>query len=434
MKKSLFFVTFLLIIMSCTRQSSKDNFPKPNLLPNSYSGKGNAISLSREEYYDKVLGMLVGSAIGDAMGAPTEMWDRKNIRIQKGYVDSLDLVLREQSPEGPWLTNLPAGSTTDDTRWKHLGVEYIITQKQDSLNPVDFAKYIVKVYDQETVELATNSKEYENIERGYSHITWLIEWVKVAKPFINKDLIAFNNQLSKFYGGEMSCAGMLYAPVIGAYFPAQPEKSYQQAFGLSIFDIGYARDITSLTAAYVSKAMQSGVSYGDITLITREIDPENYFNSRLIGRVAYKSLEQAKSMVAEAFSITEKDIPSDLKLPSNFKRSALYYVQLQKAYSLLEAQLQRIPFHAGEIHLINLTALEFSNGDFMKAMEFVTNFGRDNDTVGAVTGAILGAYWGVRKLPTELVSKSIKTNKEIVGIDLEKLAQQLVDHRMGDDN
>jgi len=419
----------MMLVMGCTRPSSEDNFPEPSV--SSRPVTTTSMPLSREQYYDKVLGMLVGSAIGDAMGAPTEMWDRNSINVQKGYVDSLDLVLREQSPEGPWLTNLPAGSTTDDTRWKHLGVEYLITQQQDSLNPVDFANYIVTVYDQEREALANKPKEYENIERGFSHITWLIEWVRVAKPFIENDLVAYNNRLSKFYGGEMSCAGMLYAPLVGAYFPGQPEKSYQQAFGLSIFDIGYARDITSLTAAYVSKAMEPGVSYNQITLLTREIDPEKYCNSRLIGRMAYKSLEQAKSITAAALSLKEEDIPSDLKLPSNFKHGVLYYSQLQKAYGLLEARLQDVPFHAGEIHLINLTALEFSGGDFMKALEFVTNFGRDNDTVGAVTGAILGAYWGVGKLPPQLVAKAIKTNKETIGIDLEMLAQQLVDHRLG---
>ena len=77
-------------------------------------------ALSREEYYDKLLGSLVGSAIGDAMGAPTEMWHRDDIKVMLGYVDSLDVLIREGSPEGPWEDNLPEGGTTDDTRWKYL--------------------------------------------------------------------------------------------------------------------------------------------------------------------------------------------------------------------------------------------------------------------------------------------------------------------------
>lgn len=422
------FLLFLVSILGCQQPVADKSFPSPSVpdLP-----KGEAtISLSREEYYDKVLGMLVGSAIGDAMGAPTEMWDRKSIDIQKGYVDSLDGVIRERSPEGPWETNMQAGSTTDDTRWKYLGVQYLLTQSQDSLNPHDFAKHIIGVY-QSKISEVSKTEEYETINRVFAQSTWLIEWVKVAKAFLNKDLVDYNEKLSRFYGGEMSCAGLLYTPVVGAYFPGNPVISYNQAYGLTMFDIGYARDISALTAAYISKAMERGVEYNEITLLTRDLDPQGYFNSRLIGRMAFKAYENARFISHEAYSLTEKDIPADLRLPQNFKHDALYYIQLQKAYSLLEKHVQDIPFHAAEIHQINLAALEFSKGDFKKAIEFVTNFGRDNDTVGAVTGAILGAYWGVKKLPPDMVASVLKINKETVGLDLEKLAEQLVEHRMG---
>ena len=96
--------------------------------------------LSKERLYDKVLGMLVGSAIGDAMGAPTEMWSRADIGINYGFVDDLDTLVREPSAEGPWEYNLPAGGTTDDTRWKKLVSEFLLTQ--GSLpSDRDFADY-----------------------------------------------------------------------------------------------------------------------------------------------------------------------------------------------------------------------------------------------------------------------------------------------------
>jgi len=422
------FLLLIVSVLSCQQPVAEKSFPSPSV-PALLKGDA-TISLSREEYYDKVLGMLVGSAIGDAMGAPTEMWDRNSINIQKGYVDRLDGLIRERSPEGPWETKMQAGSTTDDTRWKYLGVQYLITQDQDSLNPKEFAHHIIDVYQRKISEVA-KTDEYETINRVFAQSTWLIEWVKVAKPFMNNDLVGYNERLSRFYGGEMSCAGLLYTPVVGAYFPGNPVMSYNQAYGLTIFDIGYARDISALTAAYVSKAMERDMEYNDITLLTRDLDPQGYFDSRLIGRMAFKAFENARYISHEAYSLTEKDIPTNLRLPQNFKHDALYYIQLQKAYSLLEGHLQEIPFHAAEIHQINLVALEFSKGDFKKAIEFVTNFGRDNDTAGAVTGAILGAFWGAKKLPPDLVAIALKVNKETVGLDLEKLAEQLVEHRMG---
>ena len=75
--------------------------------------------------------------------------------------------------------------------------------------------------------------------------------------------------------------------------------------------------------------------------------------------------------------------------------------------------------------MINLVALIFCDLDFSKALEFVTNYGRDNDTVGAITGAILGAYWGASRLPAHLAEPVLATNKEQLGIDLPVLAERL---------
>jgi len=114
-----------------------------------------------------------------------------------------------------------------------------------------------------------------------------------------------------------------------------------------------------------------------------------------------------------------------LSLPPYFPHDSLYYLQMQKAFELLDAKNQDIPFHAGEIHMINLTALLFCDLDFSKSLEFVTNFGRDNDTVAAVTGAILGAYYGASQLPAHLVDPVLKTNKNELGIDIQQLAKRL---------
>ena len=56
-------------------------------------------------------------------------------------------------------------------------------------------------------------------------------------------------------------------------------------------------------------------------------------------------------------------------------------------------------------------------------MEFIVNFGRDNDTAAAVAGAILGAYYGADQLPEKQVKQILKVNKELLDTDLEEMAR-----------
>ena len=103
-------------------------------------------AISREVYHQKVLGLLIGSAIGDAMGAPTEMWSRRDIQLDYGFVDDLQSMVREVSAEGIWKSNLPAGGTTDDTRWKALTIDFLREQSRGEVTATAFAQHIVDRY------------------------------------------------------------------------------------------------------------------------------------------------------------------------------------------------------------------------------------------------------------------------------------------------
>ena len=199
------------------------------------------LGITEKQLQDKILGMLVGSAIGDAMGAPTEMWTREEIKIEYGFVKSLDSMIRKVSPEGIWIANLPAGGTTDDTRWKALTSNYLLTQDRNELNAKDFAKEILSTYESYTEEFKKiKNTDPEPFEAVSLKLGWLQEWAKVSQPFIDKNLVGYADSLGKFYGGEMVCAGLLYSPSLGAFFPGNPKKAYQEAYKLSIYDLGYA--------------------------------------------------------------------------------------------------------------------------------------------------------------------------------------------------
>lgn len=391
------------------------------------------ISLDRDQLYDKVLGMLVGSAIGDAMGAPTEMWSRYNIQVEYGHVNSLDAMVREPSPEGTWGFNLPAGGTTDDTRWKVLLGDYLVQQgaslyEEEGANPFPFARFVVAAYEKEIQGLKeTKSFDPVPFEQQARRMAWLQEWAIVAKAFEEKEVESYSYALNRFYGGEMTCAGMLYSPMIGLAYPGDPQGAYKSAYRLGIFDVGYARDITALTASLVAAAMDPSLSSDSVLAVLKDTDPMNYFHSRLVGRASYRVFRDARYITFEAQNLRKDQVDiSRLQLPFA-GRDTLRMARIQKAYEMLDQKNQDMPFHAAEIHLINLTALMFSDFEFLPALEFVINYGRDNDTVGAITGAILGAYHGFNALSLSEKQVVLTTNRDRLGIDLEQVAEQLTE-------
>jgi hypothetical protein len=393
--------------------------------------------------YDRVLGSLVGSAIGDAMGAPTEMWSRDQIQAEYGFVSDLHTAMRPPSPEGTWAMNVRAGATTDDTRWKALMVDYLtgtdkgVKAASAKLQAKDLAKLLTTRFSGEIGQLRKLSADdpATQLIDGVMRMQWLQEWDRVARAYLTGNVDEYRRALDQFYGGEMVCAGLLFSPTLGAYYPGDPEAAYLNTFAVDVYDLGYARDVSSVTASMVAAAMVPDATPESILSVIADVDPHDYFETRLVGRLAYEMLREARGIVHTARKV--EAAPAGPPAPAlgsgsaveihpwaNSGMSPQQRAQLEAAYLMLDAKKQRMPFHAGEIHLVNLTALVYSDFDFPTALAFVVNWGRDNDTTAAVTGAVLGAYLGAGKLPQDWVKQSLAKNRGL-GIDLEALADRL---------
>ncbi len=150
-----------------------------------------------------------------------------------------------------------------------------------------------------------------------------------------------------------------------------------------------------------------------------------------MGRISHAT---ADASVKSVLAIKEKVLIDSLiakdsilyKMPKGFRGSQKDWVRQEMVYQMLEKDEKAIAFHAGEIWQILVTGLQFGEGDFEKTMQFIVNYGRDNDTVAAVAGMILGAKDGYSKLPVDLKEEVLKVSKEQMGIDLEELAEELV--------
>ena len=382
---------------------------------------------------DKILGMLVGSAIGDAMGAPTEMWTRAQIEAEYGFVRDLHPRMTPPSPEGTWELNVRAGTTTDDTRWKALAIDYLSETSGSELRAKDLAAHLSRRFASEIDELRqlTMDDPAPALIAGVMRLQWLEEWERVARAYLGGDLDEYSNALNRFYGGEMVCAGLLFAPTLGAYYPGEPEAAYRNTFAVDVYDLGYAKDVSAITAAMVAAAIPEGATPESILAVLTDVDPQGFFESRLIGRQAFNMLRDARAIVHEARQVeltgeglaAAKGATHDPWLDSGLE--PLERARLRDAYRQLDELRQRMPFHAGEIHLVNLTALIYSEFDFRRSLEFVVNYGRDNDTTAAVTGAVVGAYVGREALPESWVQTTLEGNRAL-GLDLEALTDRLV--------
>lgn len=417
-------VLLLLLSFSC----KKEKTPIQLNSPKSAAYTQDTLALSKANYHDKVLGALVGSAIGDAMGASTEMWHRKDIRLKYGYITGLTPAERVQSPEGTWENNLMAGATTDDTRWKYLMVNYLSTV-QGVPTAKAFSNYITNYYqllteDLKDPDIATNT---DLLDEKIEKLDWIKEWARVSMAY-DQDPNLYLAALNRFYGGEMSCAGQLYTPIFGL-IAKNTEEAYALGYEHALFDIGYAKDISALLAAMVQMALRTQ----DINAILNVVpftDSEGYQDSRLVGRIPYaiytSALHEVR-LVEDYYPQGKLDLETALlpKMPKQYPGTATDWARQEQLYQFLENEKRAIPFHSAEIWQIMVTGMAHGKGDFLKTLQFIVNYGRDNDTVAAVAGMILGAKEGYTNLPKELREEVVRVNKDNLGIDLEAMAQQM---------
>ncbi|TLP82750.1 ADP-ribosylglycohydrolase family protein [Maribacter sp. ACAM166] len=420
-----YYILIFFFTVACKNEVKTFDIPSPT----NSNYESAEIHLADSVYYDKVLGALVGSAIGDAMGASTEMWHRKDIQLSYGYINGLTAAVREQSPEGIWEHNLLSGATTDDTRWKSLMVHYF-KANHNTVTPDNFALFIIEYYNSLTKALANKDIQTSTdaLDAQIEKIDWIKEWARVAMAY-KKDKKSYLQAQNRFYGGEMSCAGQLYTPMIGL-ISKSPLEAYQKAYDLSLFDIGYAKDISALVSTMTHMALRTQ-EMDSIMNSPKFIDPIGYADSRLVGRIpniildgAQKNVRRINQLVLIDSLLLKDSIV--FRAPKGYAGSKIDWVRQEMLYQLLEKDKRSIAFHSAEIWQILVTGLEFGNGDFEKTMQFIVNYGRDNDTVAAVAGMILGAKLGYKELPQQLRETILNVNKENLGIDLEALAKEMV--------
>jgi ADP-ribosylglycohydrolase len=312
--------------------------------------------------YDRIYGALIGQAVGDALGAPTEGMTREEITSRYGWVDD-------------FVSDDPAG--TDDTEYAVLSARIILKHGHE-LTPADV-----------TAEWRENLIEQDaGFDRsGFSEMT--------AINNLRAGLVAPQTGTDNH---EMWSDGtaMRIAPV-GVFCAGDP----REAARLAAIDaqVSHARDgiycaqaiAAAVAAALVESSWEAVIEAGlaavppgswSVRLITRAVD---------IGRQA-PGLRPAVDQLYEEISLFH--YPWDDVGP---EATAL-------AFGVLAA----------------------SQGDYVGAVLAGVNVGRDADTIAAMAGGMAGALHGAEAVPERWRDRINRVRgdciKAVVGTDLAELA------------
>ena len=323
---------------------------------------------------NRALGALIGGALGDAMGMPTQLLSPAEIRADYGFVDRFV----DPAPEHPVSKGLVAATITDDTEQTLLLASVLLKSGQ-----------------------------------GFDHHAWveaLVAWEEDIKarggydllgPSTKRAIDAINSGTppeEAGRNGETNGAAMRIAPV-GILVPPGDALIARVA---ETCRATHNTTIAISSAAAVATVISHGIdgagwrtAIGHAVAAARAGEKEGHW---VPGGTIAARIEWALDMV-EGCSVEEG-------ISRVFDRLGTGVISQESVPAAF-------------------AVLKLAEGDVWKAAVIAANLGGDTDTIGAIAGSMAGACAGRDSLPTDRIA-------ELVGIDLgavEKLAKALVHAR-----
>ena len=330
--------------------------------------------IAKDILYDKVYGCLCGLALGDSMGMPTEFMTPEEIRKNFGYVDRL------VAPSADHIhKDLGFGMITDDTELTLQIIDEILKFRTFNLDVAVAA----------IVNWAKQKDVFNKSYLGPSSAKAIKALLAGTAP----------HQAGK-YGATIGAA--MRVPALGLVNPGNIRKAIDDAEIMSI-----PTHNTNLAIAGAT-AMAAAIA----TAMLEDSTPERVLEAAIYGA---KEGERRGNMLIG---------------PSLHKRIELAISLLGKTGDLAEcAQILYDYIGAGlqTYEIVPVVMALFSKsqpGNIMKIIETGVNMGGDTDTIGAMVGALAGAYYGSGNLNFEIVSEIERINN----LDFKEIAARLTRH------
>ena len=390
-------------------------------------------------YEDKILGILLGSAIGDALGAPHEFTGKDKPR-------TLETVLRfigSDRIEGlaPYLPNIAAGdlgydkgekfadqtgvgSITDDTTMLGVGAEAITKALKDKTG-MAFERTLLAKTHQAYLNWCVPQRGGEG---ATEYIDKSIDWSESFKSLCFRCGAGFGT-VYVLASGKM---GTIENPVYSRLKPSKgganqaEDKLVKGCGGMMRAAILAAVPSNEVIDYFALGKKQAAITHGDATA---------YQSTGVIA-------EMASRLYHGASMIEALDIAYERLIHENADSDARYYFEEgmhaardDKAFDMktmdglvanLKDKFLAGPVLAQVIYVLSSIKEPLGNPEKIKdVLRLAVTHCGDTDSVGAIVGALVGAKYGYKALPQDWTDKIISKDALIaIGQDLARTIQE----------
>lgn len=351
----------------------------------------------------RIRGMMLGTALGDALGGPIEfqprdavqrlpqppkLWRDEDVLDGQARVETQRrLQLRsyrelraEPESYGQWNRNSLPGTVTDDTRHKLILMHALREAERTGRWPMGVKEYAQAYLDWPGTVAVTGQPGYPAMA-----VDWLEEYQFAARWVVGERDLGKARPPERLWNGLPTCAGQMALLPIAAVFAGEPELAYRACYQLAFIDNGWGKDMIAALVAGLAAALVTpldpktpGVAWESILRVMRRTDPYGY------GRIRW----------------TERSVDRWLNLASKFSREsegrpARLFARLEKTFEHTTKWEAQVPF------VVVFSCLELAAYDPLASLQLSMEWGHDTDSYAQLLGAFVGALHGPELFPAE---------------------------------
>ncbi|MET3808181.1 ADP-ribosylglycohydrolase [Nakamurella sp. UYEF19] len=333
-----------------------------------------------DEFEDRAIGCLGGSAVGDAIGGATEGWTQQQINERwggpvKGIVGPYHLDWRHARPASPYHKG--DGHITDDTLMTHALVR-VYEKVGRHLDAFGVDEHLVaEMIDQRhwIPELETDAVL---LQRVFLAEKWLVLRLHYGH----------NDPREAGVGNLVNCGAAMYIAPVGIVNAGDPRGAYDEAIDMAgAHQSSYGREAAGVLAAAVAEALGSGASVDSV--IEAALDVAKDGTAHAIRAVVDRARMLPAEVISDAFglgiALREAVLPFDTVGPV-YRSPAMDSRKPSRTKAIEE-----LPVALGMVVA--------ARGDYRTAVLGAVNYGRDADSIASMAGSICGSLGGSAAIP-----------------------------------